>query len=336
MNSSRVLSSTLTVGAALGLLAGCASPSSAGGSDGDKKVAVLLASTENSYNQAILKGVQNAADSAGVTLEVFNGQFDANTQLSQLENLQAGKFDGVVVLPNDGVSLAAAFPLASELPVVTVTNPIGPDILSMEPQTDGVVSTVGLSWNDVATTQAEDVVRYCADIDPCKVAIAVGFLSAPLDAASVDAYESVLNEHANIQVVSTVEGEYDRDKSLTAATNILQSNPDLNVLLSNVDQQTSGVVIALEDAGIDPSSVYLTGTGGTQDAVEGVRGGVWKSTFSAFPVQRGEAALEQLLHHLNGEGVEEWVDASKLGTVPAWITPDVLTENPDFKSDWNG
>lgn len=321
------------------LLAGCASGETASNSDGSgdsKNVAVLLASTQNSYNQAVLSGVEAAAKEAGVSIKVFDGQFDPNTQLSQLENLQASQFDGVLILPNDGVSLASAFPLAHDLPVVTITNPIGPDILEMTPQTDGVISTVGISPEKIGKTQAEDVVKYCEDRDPCKVLQIAGFTTAPLDVAVMAAYEEVLSSHKNIQVVATVEGGYDRDQSLTAVTNALQANPDIDAFLSIADQQTSGIEVALDAAGIDPSTRYLTGTGGTDEAVEGIRSGAWKSTYAAFPVQRGAAALTQILNALNGEPVEAVVDADMLGDVPAWITSDVLKANPEFKSDWKG
>lgn len=334
------VSTLAAIAASTLLLAGCASGEAANkpadGSGDAKNVAVLLASTQNSYNQAVLAGVESAAKEAGVNVKVFDGQFDPNTQLSQLENLQASQFDGVLILPNDGVSLASAFPLAQDLPVVTITNPIGPDILSMEPQTEGVISTVGISMEKVGATQAEDVVKYCEDRDPCKVLQIVGFTTAPLDVAVMAAYEEVLSPHKNIEVVATVEGGYDRDKSLTAVTNAVQANPDIDVFLSLADQQTSGIEVALDAAGIDPSTRYLTGTGGTEEAIEGIRAGAWKSTYAAFPVQRGAAALTQILNALNGEPVEAVVDADTLGDVPAWITSDVLKANPEFKSDWKG
>ena len=318
------------------VLTGCTDTGAGSGKSTGTSVAVLLASTQNAYNQAVLAGVEEVAKEAGVELKVLDGQFDSNVQLSQLENLQASQFDGVVVLPNDGVSLASAFPLAGDLPVVTVTNPIGPDILAMQSQVEGVISTVGISPDLIGQTQAEDVVEYCADRDPCKVVQVVGFTTAPLDVAILAAYERVFGKHDNIEVVGTVEGEYDRDKALTAVSNVLQANPDVDVFLSNTDQQTSGIIVALEAAGVDPAERYVTGTGGTTEAIDGVRAGTWKSTYAAFPVQRGAAALTQLLNHLAGESVEESVNADELGSVPAWITADVLARNEDFQSDWNG
>ncbi|MCI2239037.1 sugar ABC transporter substrate-binding protein [Paenibacillus sp. TRM 82003] len=331
------------VAAAVSILAlpACGAADGAASDDGGAlNIAVLASSSQNGYNQAVYEGVRKAVEASGqdVELKLLDGQFDSNTQLSQMQNVTSGDdYDGVVVVPNDGVSLAAAFPLSSDVPVVTVLNPIGPDIDTMTPQVDGVVSTVAVSPSAAAEKQAEGVLEHCADIDPCKVVELVGNLSATLDVARKDSYDEVLSTAANIEVVSAVEGQYDRDTSLSAISNVLQAHPDIDVILSNADQQTSGAVIALQNAGIDPASLYLTGGGGTEDAVAAVRAGTWKADYINFPVSMGEAAAEQLLAAIAGEEVTEVVDADALGgDVEPYATAETLATTPDFTGEWNG
>lgn len=316
------------------------SSSSTGGSKKDSySVAVLLASSQNGYNQAVAQGVENAIKELGANVKtsVLDGGFNSDTQLSQLETAGSGnKYDGVIVVPNDGVSLAAAFPLTNSIPVATVLNPIGPDISDMKPQVDGVVSTVAVDPAAAATKQAEDVVTYCQSIDPCNVVLLVGNLSATLDVTRQKAYKDVLGGHSNIKVVATAEGQYDPDTSSKAIANVLQAHKDVNVILSNADQQTKGAQIALEDAGISPSKVYLTGGGGTTYAVENVRNGTWKADYLNFPVSMGDAAMKQLYAKLTGGSVESVVDADKVGKVEAYADKQTLDQTPDFKGEWAG
>ncbi|AYY13587.1 sugar ABC transporter substrate-binding protein [Actinobacteria bacterium YIM 96077] len=319
------------------VLAGCASAD--GDGDGGLRVAVLAASSQNGYNQAVHEGVQQAIDEhdADVEVQLLDGQFDANTQLSQMQNAStSGEYDGVIVVPHDGPSLAAAFPLANDIPVVTVLNPIGPDINEMEPQVEGVVSTVAVPPAEAAARQAEAVAEHCTGIDPCRVVLLVGQLSSPLDVAREEAYREVLEPEDNIEIVATAEGQYDRDESLTAISNVLQSNQDVDVILSNADQQTSGAQIALENAGIDPSEVYLTGGGGTEDAITAVREGTWQADYVNFPVSMGAAAFEQLHAAMTGDDVETWVDADAVGDIEPYVTKEILDEHPDFTGEWNG
>ncbi|MFJ8788636.1 sugar ABC transporter substrate-binding protein [Streptomyces sp. NPDC102462] len=338
MNSLRI-SGTVALTATALLLTACGAADSVGSNGNTLKVAVLAASSQNGYNQAVYKGVQQAAAASGkkVSLKLLDGQFDSNTQLSQLQNVSStGNYDGVVVVPNDGVGLAAAFPLSRKIPVATVLNPVGPDINKMEPQVDGVVTTVGVPPTAAAEKQAEGVVGYCARINPCKVVLLVGNLSTPLDVARRDAYKKVLDPHSNIKVVSTVEGQYDRDTSLKAISNVLQAHKDVNVILSNADQEAAGAQIALQNAGIKPSSIYLTGAGGTKDAVAAVRAGTWKAAYVNFPVSMGKAAMEQLIKAMDGGTAKAVVNADDVGATEPYATKETLSKTPDFTGEWNG
>ncbi len=325
---------------ALGLsLASCASDGSAGDSI---SVVFLAASSQNGYNQAVYEGIEQRAEELskelGITIEtkIQDGQFDANTQLSQLQNAaQLGQTDAIVVVPHDGPALSAAFPLASETPVVSVLNPIGPDINKMTPQVEGVVSTVATAPEIGAKLQAEAVVEYCADIDPCKIGLLAGLLNSPLDIERLNAWHEVLDPHKNIQVVGTLEGSYDRDASLTAVSNLLQASRDINGILSSADQQTMGAQIALENAGIDPSSIFLTGGGGTKEAVQAVLDGKWTNDYLSFPVTMGRAALEQAVNAVRGEAVQEAIDAHSLVDIsPVATKADI--EGSGFVAEWNG
>ncbi|MGW9628547.1 sugar ABC transporter substrate-binding protein [Microbacterium sp. NPDC055521] len=329
---------------ALGVSLAACSADGGGSGDGDGfSIVFLAASSQNGYNQAVFEGVQNKAKELekelgiSITTRIQDGQFDANTQLSQLQNAgTTGQASGVIVVPQDGPGLAAAFPLGNDIPVVSVLNPIGPDIDKMEPQIDGVVSTVASSPSAGAERQAESVVEYCKDIDPCKIGLLAGLLNSPLDVARIKAWKDVLGPHDNIEIVGTVEGAYDRDKSLTAVSNLLQANRDINGILSNADQQTMGAQIALENAGIDPSSIFLTGGGGTAEAVKAVREGTWTNAYLNYPVSMGEAALEQLISKLRGEKVQAVVDADFLVDIPSIATKADLDAVPDFTGEWDG
>lgn len=342
MKHTKVLVSGLGALALAAALTGCTSDAGGAG-DGSYSIVFLAASSQNGYNQAVYSGIEERAqqlsEELGITIttKIQDGQFDANTQLSQLQNAgTTGQADGIIVVPHDGPALAAAFPLANDVPVASVLNPIGPDITMMEPQVEGVISTVATPPAYGATLQAESAVEYCADIDPCKIGLLAGLLNSPLDIERISAWEAVLGEHDNIEIVGTVEGAYDRDKSLTAVSNLLQANKDINGILSNADQQTMGAQIALENAGIDPSSVFLTGGGGTKEAVQAVLSGQWTNSYVNVPASMGAEALQQIINQLRGEPVEAVVDADALSGIGPIATKEDFEAKPDFTGEWNG
>lgn len=303
-------------------------------------VAFLASSSQNGYNQAVYEGIEIAATALGnVETTIFDGQFDGTLQFNQMQDVAtSGEYDAIVVVPNDTVGIAAAVESAADkdIPVVTVLFPIGPDLTELEPQVPGIVSTVASPPAEGARKQAELVVDYCADLDPCNVVILIGQLQYPFDKVRYDAYNEVLSQHSNINVVATAQGNYDRDQSLTEMTNVIQANPDINVVLSNADQQTVGAQIALEQAGIDLSTIYLTGGGGTIEAIQAVRDGKWAADYVNFPVSMGEAALQQAVNAVTGQPVTSVIDADTLGPVPPFVDKEILADYPDFLGQWAG
>jgi ribose transport system substrate-binding protein len=311
-----------------------------GGGEAPKQVAFLAAASQNGYNQAVYEGIQHKAEELGnVEATILDGEFDGAVQFNQLQDVAAsGRYDGIIIVPNDSVSIAAAVQAARDagIPVVSAVVPIGPDLARLEPQVPGVVTTVGSPLAAGARRQAELVAEYCADRDPCKVMILIGLLRAPYDKLRHDAFREVLDQHGNIEIAATLEGNYDRDRSLQATQDALQANPDVDAILSNADQQTFGAQLALEQAGIDPSSVYLTGAGGAREAVKAVRDGVWASDYLNFPVTQGEHALEQLAHAMLGQHVTPVVDSDEIAPIGPFVTKQDLDADSGFTGQWSG
>ncbi len=250
----------------------------------------------------------------------------------------SGKFDALIICPNDSVGIATAVGEATKagLKVATTLFPIGPKLDTLEPQVAGLTATVASNPAIGAKEQAQAVVDYCTGKDPCNVVIIIGQKIYPFDNLRLKTFNDTLAGHANIHVVATVEGNYDPDKSMAGMQDVLQAHKDINAILSNADQHDVGAEIALEDAGIKPQDLYISGGGASQIAIDAIRAGKWKATLAFFPVSMGEYALQAVVDSLNGKTVNPVIDSDKIGPVPALITKDVLDKHPDFKGEWKG
>ena len=133
---------TLALGAAaLALAVALATPAIAQ----SKKIAFFAASSQNGFNQATFEGVEERAIELGYEAEIFDGQFNASHQYSQIEDvLASGRFAGMIVAPNDPVGISGAFEQVIEagVPIATVLFPIGPELNTLEPQVPGITATV--------------------------------------------------------------------------------------------------------------------------------------------------------------------------------------------------
>jgi ribose transport system substrate-binding protein len=321
-------------------LAGFAVLATATSALAEYRVAFLAASSQNGFNQAIYEGIEKRAkEIGGVTTEIFDGEFNATKQYSQVEDvITSGKFDALIIAPNDSVGIATAIEEATKagLKVATTLFPIGPKLDTLEPQVPGLTATVASNPAIGARIQAEDAAKACEGKDPCNVVIIIGQKIYPFDNLRYETFLSTLGEHPNIKVVATVEGNYDPDQSMAGMQDVLQANPDIDVILSNADQHLVGAEIALEDAGIDVPSLYISGGGAAAIAIDAIREGRWDVTLAYFPVSMGEYALQAVVDSLSGKEVNPVVDSDKIGPVPALVNRAVLDANPDFKGEWQG
>lgn len=335
MRSTKALIS-LSLAAALMLLG----ISGALAQDEPKRVAFFAASSQNGFNQAVWQGVKAVADELGFEAEVFDGEFTDEVQLAQVETAAAsGNFDGFVILPQNTVGIASAISEAYEqegIPTVTTLFPVGPELTTLEPQVPGIVGTVASPPAEGAALEANAVVDFCADKDPCNVVIIIGFKSAPFDLVRYTEFRRILDEHDNIKVVADPEGWYDRDQSLTVMQDVLQANPDIDAILSNADQHLSGADIALDEQGIDVESLYMIGAGSTQEAVDKVRAGRWDATYANFPYSMGAEGMRLLAAELAGEDHPAVVDMDVFAPIGPLVTTELLQENPDFEAEWEG
>ena len=303
-------------------------------------VAFFAASSANGFSQAVWQGVQDQAAKVGAKSTLYDGQFSSSVQLSQVEDATAsGNFNGFVIVANDTVGIASAIQSAWEsakIPTITTLFPIGPNLTTLEAQVPGIVGTIARPPADGAKLQADSVIEYCQNIDPCRVVILIGQLQYPFDKVRYDTYTAELKSHANIDVVAMGQGNYDRDTSLKAMQDILQANPDINAVLSNADQQTEGAVLALDAAGIDPTSVFLTGAGATEAGVSAVRSGQWTNDLADYPYSMGTNAVDALVSYYQGNTTPVVINEDSFEPFSPLLTKEILQANPDFVGQWKG
>ncbi|HEY0271276.1 MAG TPA: sugar ABC transporter substrate-binding protein [Sphingomonas sp.] len=303
-------------------------------------IAFLAAGSQNGFNQSVWAGIQSAARKAGnVNVRLFDGGFDSTQQYNQLEDVVASHaYDGVILFPNDSVSIASAVSHAAArgINTVAVEFPIGPKLDQLEPQVPGIVATVAAKPSAGARLQAEAVGRYCRSRPVCNVVILIGLKVYPFDQLRYQTYMETLKHYPNVRVRATIEGNYDAATSMNGMLDVLQIDRHVDAVLSPADIQTIGAEMALKNFGIDPRSLYLAGGGGSQIAVTALRQGRWSSTYGAMTATMGVAALDAIVGSLRGRKGPTVIDADTLSPFPPIWTQDIMRAHPDFVAQWAG
>jgi ribose transport system substrate-binding protein len=301
------------------------------------RLAFFMASAANSYAQAQLEGVNEAAQALNATVDTFDGQFDTQQQYSQMQDaIASDRFDGFIVSPNDGNALAPVIEeaIAAGITVGCVLAPCGPSFDTLEPQIEGQVVYAGIPFKDNGADIGEIVVQACEGKDPCQVAYIPGLPELPLESARLEGFRSVVDAAPNIDLTITSAGEYLAETALPVAQDILQANPEIDVIASSGDQMIVGAEQAVDDAGL-AGQVALVGNGGGETAVQAVREGRWFGTAAAYPRSEGRVATEYVVRAVRGEAVQPMGFGSQ--DLSGGFGPLVTQENAnDFVAEWQG
>ncbi len=280
----------------------------------DLKVAYFSAGSSNQYLQAGIAEAKKYAKEEGFTLDVFDGEFDAQTQFDQMQTaLTSGRYNAFAVEPNDGNLVCNL--LTKEAPkagvMVSVFNlPICGRATNIGEETwqPGTVNYVGGQTLDVYEQWVEQVKG--AYPNGAKIAL----LSGPdLNANTLCFFQAAkaFEDDDKYQLVAKQTTDYTTPEAFQAAQTILQSNPDLNVLMSNFSGMTRGVVQATTGSDVD-----VFDFGGDTWALKNVADGELASTVMMLPRAETRYALQGLVDTVKGQESPTFVNLADVDTLP--------------------
>lgn len=261
------------------------------------RIGVVEKTLVNEHWQEMRRGYEEAANELGVqvTVQAARDETDLTGQLSTAESMLGQDFDAFSVSPLSTTNLQPFLNRAESqnIPVLNVD----------DSKVDSRVF-VGSDHREMGVIAAESI----ADLLPegGQVAQIEGQAGSPAAQQRIDGFTSELEEHPNLELVASVPGDWDRQKSLDAATNILRENPDVKAFYANNDTMALGVVEAVRNAG-KLGEVIIIGTDGVPDAIQAIRDGEMTGTVASFPYNMGYIATEMAVRLLEGQGVPRTV-----------------------------
>ncbi|UVK56518.1 substrate-binding domain-containing protein [Mesorhizobium sp. AR02] len=275
--------------------------------EGTKAGAVSKTLT-NEYWRSLGEGYKAFGDKVGVPV-VYQAAQNEGDQLGQLtiaEGLVTQGYNVLLVSPQTDSNLQPIMEQAkaANVPVVNVND-------AVIPQAEHYVGNV---QRDNGVRVAKWFIKNRPNGG--KVAIVEGQAGVYAAVQRTDGFKSTISEGGKFQVVASVPGNWDRQTSYDAATNIMQQHPDLIGFYANNDGMALGIVEAVKAAGLQ-DKVAVFGTDGISDAYASIRAGELTGTVDSFPVLTGEVALEAALRLVAGQKLPRVV-----ATPQALITKD--------------
>jgi ribose transport system substrate-binding protein len=320
------------------VISGCGSSSeeSSASSSGDVHIGAMV-SALTGYEAALIKGTEAAVKKNGGTVEAFSANYEPNKQLQQCQDaIAAGKVEGMIFYPLSGSVLVPCVREAAEagIAIASIDTPIGPSYTSTEIQVPGITDQVIQPITNDAGAAADMVVEACEGKDLCQVAALVGNPSFEYAAERIKHLREDLAKYPSIEIVAQETGGFSEPNVAHSATqDILQSHPDVNVIVGDDDPSLAGAQKAIEEAGL-MGKVALIGGGASRNGWEEVKSGNWFGSVIYLPYTSAKIATELMIKSIHGEKLKN--NDLLLSEISPYHTIKLTQANAaEFKPEWS-
>ncbi len=211
---------------------------------------------------------------------VTDGQGDATTQTSQIDDMIAQGIDVLIVSPQDAAALAGAVERANEA---------GIDVIAADRNVDATVATYIGSDNVEAGLVSGEAVA-AAFPDGAKVVELAGSLGASPTIDRAAGFRTGI-EGSNVEIIASQTANYDRAEGLQVMEDLLQrfKEGEIDAVYTHNDQMSFGAIQAITEAGRD-AGIKVFGIDGEEGALEMVEAGTYAATVG-YPLVVKEAVI---------------------------------------------
>ncbi|KHL11991.1 ribose transport system substrate-binding protein/D-allose transport system substrate-binding protein [Mumia flava] len=304
-NTTKLRIAVVAVAALPLVAAGCGSDDdSASGSDsGSQSVAAVIKGLDNPFFQTMEDGIDAQADEAGVDVTVQAAQSitDTTGQAERLSALSQQDFGCYIVNPITGNNLVQGLAQvgAKDVPIVNIDQPIDADAAEaagVDPATyvgTDNVQAGGLAGEHMAEVVGSGTVGIIGGLagDVTSNDRVTGF---------TDAVEGTLD------TLPVVAADWDRQKALTTATDLMTANPDIKGFFAANDDMGLGIARAVANAG-KTGQVAVISVDGNEDAIKAVQAGDLEATVAQYPYAVGQLGVQACQAAMAGEDLPDTV-----------------------------
>ena len=282
------------------------------------RMGMSVKSINNPFFREMAYGAKQAGDNFNVRVDVVGGQKDGDVsgQIDQCDTLLQSGIDALIYTPQNSVGTGTIIDSARSMniPVITM-NTIA---------TDGTPNCA--MYEDdimIGNTLAENCV---ADLGgKGRVIILQGTAGASSSENTTKGMTDVFAKYPGIEVVASMNADYIQDKAQAVMTDLLQTNKNIDAVLSVNNMMIEGAVLALQENG------YTFGEGGvrcycrTIDSVvlQYIKDGEVAGAYHGWAAMQGYQAVVTAIRCIKGQ----LVPSDVLQVYPkCWWTKDNVAD----------
>lgn len=257
---------------------------------------------KNPYYLRMEQGAKAAAKKYGIDLTFLSAKFngDIQGQINVVETQLVKHPDALILTPMNGTAL---------IPAIMEANNDGIPVITADTRVDKgpakVQTFVGLDEEQSFTKMAEWVVKKLGGKG--KIAILEGLPGSSTAQLRLKGMKKVFNAEPGIKIVASIAADWDREKGLKAAEDILQAHPDVSAIVASNDEMALGAVQAVRSAG-KSKQVLIVGDDAIPSALADLKSGALGATIDGNTDKVGYEAVKAAYEHVkNGKKLPAWI-----------------------------
>jgi len=271
---------------------------------GTGEAITLILAQRDEWLSTLDKAANKAATKAGYTMASQDALSDSSKQIQFVATAAAAGEKAVVVNLVDPNIAADIIDAAGAMKVVFVNRP--PENMSLLSEN---VAYVGSNELTSGKFQGEWLAEYfkAQGKTEIKYVLLNGILG---QVSTTNRTASVLQALEDAGITATEASaplacKYDRAEAMTQITPLLTAGTEFDCIISNNDAMALGAIEALENVGMDPSSIPIVGIDATPDGVAAVKSGKMAMTVFQNAVGQGSGSIQAAVNMVAGKSINE-------------------------------
>ena len=261
-------------------------------------IGVALYGVENDYMIRFASAASQYAKEQNIELELYAGDYDAATQIGQIEEMIDRHVDGIILVPHSAVDNSSCVDKAAEagVPIISVNTRVEHEKLAAQIGSDDVEAGKLLMQETAKALDGQGV---------------IAILEGPIgQSAQIDRREGMkkaLQSYENIQVISCKTANWSELEARVVVQKWLETFDRLDAIIAESDSMALGAVAVCREQ--NREDIIIFGIDGSREGVSAVqRGEMWMTIFQNAEEQ-AQTALRVIQAAIAGERVdaEYWV-----------------------------
>ncbi len=270
------------------------------GRDNKPKIGMVLSTLNNPFFVNMKDGAEKEAEKLGYDLVVLDSQNDPAKERANVEDLVQLGVIALLINPTDSDAVVKTVEVAnkSNIPVITLDRQANGGKITSHIASDNI------KGGEMAAEYVLD--KFKDEKGPINVVEIQGIPGSSATRDRGEGFHNIMDKNDKFNFISIQAADFDRQKGLQVMENIIQANPNIQVVFAHNDEMALGAVKAIKASGIN---ALVIGFDGNDDAKDSIDANEMTATIAQQPDLIGALGVELANKIYKGESIKDKIAA---------------------------